>query len=369
MANLTARGVAAAGPGKYADGRGLTLRVTPSGSKRWTVKVSVRGKSVELGLGSWPEVSLADAREKAGEYRALARRGIDPRSARATPTGTFGEAAESWIEAHAPEWTPRTGRSRLSALRRRVASLWEVPVGQITPEAAVRALRASWGKPSGEKLRALCSRVMLAQVAAGNVDRDPFDARLLRHFLPRVGAIHQTTHHEAPDWRELGAMLGRLPESVPGLAVRFLALTATRSNEVRLMGWEDLQDDWKTWVIPPQKTKARRAHRVPLPEAAQAILRAVPKAAPYCFAGRGEGAPLGQDTALRAWKAVGGATLHGLRSAFRDWAAETGEEHTLAELSLGHAGGDVTIRSYRRSDLLEQRRDLLNRWAEVIRKA
>lgn len=372
---LTVAYVKAAAPGRHYDagGHGLILRVTPAGSRRWTWRGTVRGRTVELGLGSAIYVSLREARERAFEYRRLSVSGIDPRVQNHAGL-TFGEAFErvvdiqrrSWKEGSSTEagWR-QTGRDYMSAFANR-------PVADIRAADMLAVVLPIWLEKNSTADRVLrrISTVLKWAVAEGLRHDDPSPA--VRAALPRKNST--TKHRRSIPHAELGGALEQVEkkESWLGirLAIRFLALTATRSGEVRGATWKELDLERKVWFIPGARTKTGRGHRIPLSgQALDVIRRARPLGSGQglVFPGKMAGRPIGRTTMAKLFHGLDlPGTPHGLRSSFRSWAAETDVRREVAEQALGHVVRGQVEAAYQRSDLLEQRREVMQAWADHI---
>ncbi len=394
-------------PGKYFDGQGLFLRVQPNGARQWVQRITIRGKRCELGLGSPPAIPLATARKLALENRGKAMMGGDPIQERhdARAGLTFEAAVERYLaakldefrnEKHKAQW-----RSTLDTYAR--PALGPKLVAEITLQDVLRVLEPIWQSKTetASRLRGRIEAVLSWATVAGHRAGDN-PARWkgnLSEVLPKPSKVAKKKNYPAvalPDaprwWAELAQR-----EGMGARALEFLTLTAARSGEVRGMTWEEIDfGRWDetsaatlattaTWTIPASRMKAERAHRVPLTEEAVAILQSLPRTnSPYVF-----NAPLGgqlsdmtvsavmrrmQEAEVKAGRAgfldqvnKRPAVPHGLRSTFRQWAAEQGFPRDIAELALAHRVGDETERAYQRSDMLERRRDMMAAWAAFLR--
>lgn len=404
---LTARFVdTIATPGKYHDkgGLGLYLRVTGAGSRQWVQRVMARGKRHEIGLGSPPVVTLAMARQAALENKRAIHAGRDPlqerREARAGLT--FADAVDKYLaaklhefrnEKHKKQW-----RSTLDTYA--VPVLGQKRVSEIDTQDVLKALHPIWqGKTeTAKRLRGRIEAVLSWATVAGHRKGDN-PARWkgnLSEILPKPGKVAKTGNQPAlaladvPRW--WADLSGR--DGMTARALQFLALTAARSGEVRGMTWEEVTLPELTeltelttalWVIPASRMKAGRAHRVPLTQEAVALLKALPrmKGSDYVFPAARGGAL--SDMALSACMRrinearYGGdldprsgrpAVPHGLRSTFRDWAAERTEfERDMAEIALAHNVGSTVERAYRRGDMIEKRRQMMAAWARFLKGA
>jgi integrase len=375
MGRLTSRKVETAKPGKYGDGDGLQLAVTPSGAKKWVLRFLWQGKAREMGLGSYPEVGLAEARDKALAGRRLARKGVDPIAERRKDRGipTFGELADEIAdqlaegfrnEKHKAQW-----RMTLTVYAERLRAK---PVDKIETADVLGVLRPIWqAKPeTASRLRGRIERVLNAAKAKGY--RTGENPAAWRGHLENLLAKRQKLtrgHHAAMPYADIPTFVARLREreSVAARALEFAILTAARSGEVLGARWSEIDFEATVWTLPPERMKAAREHRVPLSKRTLAILKEVHEArtGDYVFPGQRTGRPLSVmalEMVLRRMDAD--VTTHGFRSSFRDWAGnETHFPRELAEHALAHVIGDKAEQAYRRSDALGRRRDLMDAWA------
>jgi integrase len=377
MGKLTARKVETAKTGKYGDGGGLQLAVAPTGAKKWVLRFLYRGKAREMGLGSYPEVGLAEAREKALAGRRLARSGVDPIQARKRGEGvpTFGEIADEIAdqlaegfrnEKHKAQW-----RMTLTVY---AEPLRDKPIDKIDTADILAVLRPIWqAKPeTASRLRGRMERVLNAAKAKGyRTGENPAAWRgHLENLLPRQQKLARG-HHAAMPYRDIPAFVARLHErqAVAALALEFAILTAARSGEVLGARWLEIDLDAKVWNIPAERMKAAREHRVPLSEPTLAILTKLSEAkvSDCVFPGQRAGKPLSVMALEMVLRRMGieNATVHGFRSSFRDWAGnETHFPRELAEHALAHVIGDKAEQAYRRSDALARRRELMDAWGQ-----
>ena len=329
-----------------------------------------------MGLGSYPEVSLADAREKALAGRRLARSGVDPIAARkkSERVTTFGELAdeiagrlaEGFRNAkHKAQW-----RMTLTVY---AEPLRAKPVDKIETADVLAVLQPIWqAKPeTASRLRGRIERILNAAKAKGyRTGENPAAWRgHLENLLPKPSPLSRG-HHAAMRYQDVPAFVAKLREreAVAGLALEFAILTAARSGEILGARWFEIDLDAKVWTIPAERMKAAREHRVPLSEPALAILRKVNEAtvSDYVFLGQRPGKPLSVMALEMVLRRMGieEATVHGFRSAFRDWAGnETHFPREVAEHALAHVIGDKAEQAYRRSDALARRRELMDAWA------
>ena len=374
---LTARKVETAGPGKYEDGHGLRLVVSPSGARKWVFRFMRAGKRVEMGLGSATDVSLAQAREKAADARRLVKAGKDPLAVRrAERTGavpTFGEMADHLIESI--EHGFRNAKHRYQwrqTLTQYATQLRPKAVNAITTEDVLECLKPIWkAKPeTASRLRGRIERVLDAAAARGLRSREN-PARWRGHLSSLLPKRQRLTrgHHAAMPFNEVPDFIARLRgmDGIGARALEFAILTAARTGEVINARWSELDMAGKVWSIPAARMKSGREHRVPLCERVVEILNllAAAHAGDFVFPGSRRDQPL-SNMAMRMTARRAGIdyTVHGFRSSFRDWAGErTNFPREVAEAALAHVVGDETERAYRRGDALEKRRALMDAWA------
>ena len=375
MGKLTARKVETAKPGKYGDGGGLQLAVASSGAKKWVLRFLWKGKAREMGLGSYPEVGLAEAREKAMAGRRLARSGIDPIAERKQDrrVPTFGKLADEVVAEQSKGFRNEKHKAQWAVtLREYAAPLRPMPVDAITTEDILAVLKPVWSTKAetASRLRGRIERVLNAAKAKGlRSGENPAAWRgHLENLLPKRQKLTRG-HHAAMPYADVPAFVARLRErdAVAALALEFAILTAARSGEVLGARWREIDFGARIWTIPPQRMKAAREHRVPLSESAFAILEKLGEArvSEFIFPGQGAGRPLAEMVLRRMLRRDADVvTVHGFRSSFRDWAGnETHFPRELAEAALAHVVGDKAEQAYRRSDALEKRRALMEAWA------
>ena len=374
---LSAQFVRNAPPGFYCDGHGLNLKVDPSGARRWVQRLVIRGRARWLGLGGYPLVSLAEARQQAFANRKLARAGGDPlaerRRERRMPT--FEEAAGRVIDLHRPGWRNAKHAAQWEATLRSYAfpHIGHVAIADVTTADVLQILTAIWhDKPeTARRVRQRISAVMKWGVAQGYRSEDPAGAAIGK-ALPQ----HHTTaqHMQALPHREVAGAIAAVRASKAWWATKgafeFLVLTAARSGEVRLATWREFDVETAEWTVPAERMKANREHRVPLCRRATEILsqaHAIGDGREFVFPSM-RGTPLSDMTLSKLVKELGiGAVPHGFRSSFRDWAAEqTGARHDVIEACLAHAVRNSTVAAYARSDLFERRRRLMDTWGEYL---
>lgn len=368
-------------PGVYGDGDGLWLRVHPGGSRNWLF-IYRRGTSrTEIGLGGYGQgtapVSLKRAREKAQEIREALARGEDPRKKKEVPATTFGECVEAVLALKEREWSnPKHGDQWRMTLRQYAKPLHDRPIAAISVDDVVACLTPHWiERPeTANRLRSRIAAVLDYGKARGlrSGDNPAAWAGNLDKLLPRRQKLSRG-HHAAIDYHKVPDTVAALRNArgVSARAVEFLTLTAARSGEVRGAVWGEIDFDAALWVVPAERMKAGQEHRVPLVARAIEILHAQKSRATseLVFGGDRDGRPI-SDTAMT--KALRNAaddptvTLHGMRSAFRDWAGDmTNHPREVAEAALAHTIQGVEA-AYRRKDALAKRRALMEEWASFI---
>src|ERR1700723_1890616 len=371
MGKLTARKVETAKPGKYGDGGGLQLAGAPTGAKKWVLRFLWQGNAREMGLGSYPEVGLAEAREKAIAGRRLARSGVDPIAERKQDrrVPTFGKLADEVVTEQSKGFRNNKHRAQWKmTLETYTAPLRVKAVDAITTEDVLGVLKPIWTTKTetASRLRGRIERVLNAAKAKGHRSgENPAAWRgHLENLLPKRQRLTRG-HHAAMPYADVPAFVARLRErdAVSALALEFAILTAARSGEVLGARWREIDFGARIWTIPPQRMKAAREHRVPLSESAFAILEKLGEArvSEFIFPGQGAGRPLSEMVLRRMLRRDADVvTVHGFRSSFRDWAGnETHFPRELAEAALAHVVGDKAEQAYRRSDALEKRRALM----------
>lgn len=366
---LTATAVRNAKPGKHCDGLGLYLIVSQQHGKSWVWRGTVRGQRREYGLGPASLVTLAEARQLALEYSRIAHKGGDPAELRSRKAPlSLREAVEVYHrETVAPRLAERGAREWLASLEGHVLpALGDRPVADISGADVLAVLGPLWHSApvAARRLRQRVREVLDWCIAAGHRDSvNPVqvaDGGLSRARPP-------VQHRTAIAWRQAPEVYARLRamQEIGAAPVALALLTAARSLEVRGAEWSEIDGDGRLWAIPAERTKTRRPHRVPLSGAALTLLQGLPRRGGLVFPGR-RGLISGSALleALRAASGHAAADVHGLRSAFRDWAGEAAHApREVAEACLAHIPPAVE-RAYARSDLLERRRELMEAWGQ-----
>ena len=360
-------------PGRHPDGETLYLVVSHSGHKSWIQRLVVRGHRHDLGLGPFPLVSLAEARRRAQDNRALARSGGDPMSEKQAAAGvpSFEDLARQHFAENSTSWRNLKRRAQWVTTLETYAfpSLGGLRVNEITRRHVIQTLMPIWtAKRVRQRIRSVMDRAVAMEYVDFNPAGDAINAALPRQ--PSGGA-----HHRALPYGELPAALraardSRAFESAK-LAFEMLALTACRSGEVRGMIWDEVDLQEATWTIPGSRMKAGKPHRVPLSPRAMAILgeaRRLDNGSGLIFPGPRSGGALCDVTFILLIRRLGlDFVPHGLRSSFRDWAAEkTSARHDVVETALAHTVGNATEAAYFRSDLFNLRRALMDEWSAFL---
>lgn len=385
-------------PGKYPDGGNLYLRVrkstrnikTDAVTKSWLFRYSRFGKDTWLGLGPYPDVTLSEARDFATNERRKKWQGIDPLTAKlarrtAARTAhenmlTFAECAELYIESQAPGWSnPKhieQWRSTLINLAGPI--IGRLPVDQIDTALIMRCVEPLWTTKTetASRLRGRIESVLDWSAVRGyRKGNNP--ARWRGHLdklLPRPSQVARVKHHAALPYTDAGAFMRELrsDKGVAARALEFTILTAARTNEVIQAQWLEFDLDRNTWVVPAERMKSKRSHRVPLSVAAVAVLTALKgRDKTYVFPGHKRRSHLSNAAMMQVLKRMKrtGITVHGFRSTFRDWCAEsTNYSADVAEMALAHTLRDKTEAAYRRGDLFEKRARLMADWARYCSK-
>jgi len=391
---LTARGVVSlTSKGRYADGGGLYLQVDGNGGKQWIFRfqvkteAGVRLRRVEMGLGSIKKVSLTSARDLAAQHRATVGAGLDPlKIKRAAPalaqseelaklSRTFEAVALAMLATKDAGWRNDKHRAQWrTTLATYAASLSMMDVADVKTEHVLKCLQPIWStKPeTASRVRGRIEAVLNAARARGLTPEDRANpARWkghLDHLLPKRSKLSRG-HHPALAWRDLPGFVLQLRkrEAVAARALEFIILTAARSGEVRGMTWDEVDFAQAVWVVPAERMKATKAHRVPLSHSALAVLANMGAVKPGGFVFPNDKGRAMSDMVFKALferMQAGHITAHGFRSSFRDWA---GDATTFArediEAALAHRIADKAEAAYRRGDALEKRRKIMEAWA------
>ena len=395
---LDAQTVKHAKAGRHADGGGLYLLVKPSGAKSWVFRFMLNGKSRDLGLSRCPEavalmekhgkeeLTLAQAREVAAIYRFKVKAGIDPLAERQEAAAqaaaerqeqeaaqiTFREMAERYIAAQEGTWRNAKHRQqwRNSIGTYAYPVIGDIAVADVETKHVLAVIEPIWkAKPeTASRVRGRIEAILdAAKVRGYRAGDNPARWRgHLAQLLPGRKKLSRG-HHKAVPYSALPELIGQLRarSAVAALALEFTIMTAARTGEVIGATWGEVDMDAATWVVPAARMKAGREHRVPLPPRAIEILVETHKiGGDYLFTGQRGGPMSGMAMAMLLRRMNVDATVHGMRSCFRDWAAEcTGYPHEVCEMALAHTIANRTEAAYRRGDLFEKRRRLMTEWA------
>lgn len=362
-------------PGRHSDGGRLYLFIDDSGRRRWIFMYTRVGKRTELGLGSGRDLSLANARTEAAALRAILVNGGDPRAERAKDdhVPTFGESADTYVKAMRPSWRNEKHAAQwVMTLTRYAEPMRGKPVDEITTQDVLDVLQPLWQRTpeTAERLRGRIENVLDAAKARGHRSGEN-PARWRGHLdqlLPKRQRLSRG-HHKALAYEALPLFLADLRgrDSVAALALEFLILTAARSGEVLGAQADEIDLEKGVWTIPAERMKAGREHRVPLSLRAIDIVEAMQALGrpPYLFPGPKPKAPLSSMAmAMLLRRMKSDITVHGFRSTFRDWASETTSfPHEVCEMALAHTIANKAEAAYRRGDLFDKRRNLMDAWA------
>lgn len=380
---LTKKLVDNLGPGRHGDGAGLYLVVDPSGARRWIVRVTVKGQKnrkgaplrTDFGLGGADIVTLYQARDRALEYRRMAKSGLNPRFNAQRDVPTFEELARQVHIDRLPTWkNPKHGQQWLNTLRDYAfPKIGRMPVDSIGQPEVLMCLSPIWTEKH-ETARRLAQRVKavldVAKSSGFREGENPVTAVKEAGVLPKVKA--KPAHHDAMPWSDVPAFYAELEArtATAAKALQFTILSACRTSEVLSMTWVEVDTDARLWTIPAQRMKTGMQHRVPLTDEMLRILEPMrAMASTYVFEGQKRHRPLSNMSMLMLLRRMGreAFTVHGFRSTFRDWAAEVaGAPREVAEAALAHQFGTDVERAYARSDLLERRRKLMFRWSAFL---
>lgn len=378
---LSARKVETAKPGRHGDGRGLFLYVKATGSRSWVLRYQVQGRRRDLGLGAYPDVSLAMARERAAEARRLIANGEDPiaKKQQAQPK-TFKEAALELIESKRPGWkNAKHAAQWASTLESYVfPKIGQGQVAKIETADVIGALTPIWtDKPeTASRVRQRIEAVIDYATALGIRSGDN-PARWrghLDHLLPKPKKVRAVKHHPALPHGQIADFMVDLAlrEGVAARALGFTILTASRSGETRGMTWAEVDLENRLWTIPTARMKAGKEHRVPLSDAALAYLGSRRDDNALVFESEAKpGRPISDMSMTAVLRRMNRTeiTVHGFRSTFRDWAGETtGFPREVIEAALAHGIKNKAEAAYARSDLFDKRRDLMDSWAAAATK-
>lgn len=365
---------------------GLALKVSAGGSRSWILRATIGTKRRDIGLGPYPAVTLADARKAARAKRVQIESGVDPvadarerqnalRAAQAAEL-TFAQAAQKFIAAKSSEWDNHKHARQWTATLEVYAfpQIGRVAVRDVELPHVLAVLEPIWTEKTetASRLRGRIEQVLDWAAARGYRD-GPNPARWRGHLdklLARPTKVKRVQHHRALPFADMPSFMERLrtQTGIGARALEFLILTAARSGEVRGANWSEIDLEHGIWVVPAERMKARREHRVPLSEAAVSLLEAQPRlAGTNLVFPSARLRPLSDMTLSAIMKRMKvDAVPHGFRSTFRDWVGEqTNFPHEVAEMALAHTIPNKAEAAYRRGDLFEKRRKLMQAWAQA----
>jgi integrase len=380
-------------PGLFADGGNLYLQVTGDGAnhvaKSWVYRYQLGGRRRDMGLGSVENYTLAEAREKVREARRLVAEGIDPiekrraeRAAQAIADAkamTFKDCAEAYIQAHQAGWRSVRHAAQWSTTLRDYAYpvFGSLPVASIDVGLVMKAIEPIWTMKAetASRLRGRIEAVLdWAKTRGYRAGENP--ARWkghLENLLPKKAKVAPVVHHAALAYAKITTFVAglRQQESVAARVLEFAILTATRSGKARAVRWDEIDLKASLWTIPGARTKAGKEHRVPLSDAAMAIVEAMAaiKSCDFVFAGMKPNTCVAERTIPALLERMGrrDLTAHGFRSTFSDWAAEqTSFPSEVREMALAHTVGNKVEAAYRRGDLFDKRRQIMDAWARFV---
>jgi integrase len=370
-------------PGRYAVGEGAYLQISQWGTKAWIFRYQRDGQQRHMGLGPASLITMAEARDKAREARRALLDGGDPLTAKRqrraqarlqAATGvTFKQAAERMMASHGAAWRNPKHRQqwRNTLATYAYPNFGELSVAAIDTGLILKALEAIWNeKPeTAGRVRGRIEAVLDWARARGYRESEN-PARWRGHLdklLPNRRKVRAVKNHPALPYAELPTFMAelRVRNSTSARALEFTILTAARTGEVIGAKWAEIDLKAGVWIVPPQRMKAGKEHRVPLSERAVELLSALPREGEFVFMGGRAGKPLSNMAMLELIRGMKpGFVPHGFRSTFRDWAAErTPYPSEVVEMALAHAIESKVEAAYRRGDLFQKRRGLMEEWA------
>jgi integrase len=369
-------------PGRHSDGQGLFFRVLDANKAYFVYRYRVNGRERETSIGPFPELSLAEARERHSELRKMVKTDkLDPvaekraaKTAQPSTKPSFGQMADLHIETHEGAWrNPKHRRQWVKTLGEYCAPIRDKPVDQIGTSDVLAVLRPIWNDipESASRLRGRIEVVLDAARALGHIDTDRANcARWKGHLdklLPKPAKLTRG-HHAALPYADLPSFWMKLAEidTTASRALAFTILTCARTSEVLHATWDEISFGYAIWRVPPQRMKMNEPHDVPLSEQALRLLGDTGRGKnPFIFAGRPH-QPLSTMAMAMLLRRMGvDATVHGFRSAARSWMADQGVAFELAEACLAHATGGV-VAAYQRSPMVERRRPTMQAWSDFV---
>ena len=373
-------------PGIYTDGNTLNLRITEMGTKSWVQRISIEGRQRNIGLGAYPAVGLAEARQKARDNAKAVREGHNPiedkKQARKeaeerASVKPFWEIAQKVIDIKKPHWDSYKTEQRWTNnfLFYVVPIIGHKRLRDITRDDILEILEPIWLTKisTSKRIRQTISNVFDYAIAKNWCKDNPADKAILQILPQRPKS--ETNHHKSMPYEDVPAALITIRESTADdltkLAIEFLTLTAARSKEVRLACWNEIDQKTRKWIVPAEHMKARKEHRVPLTDRMITILEEAAALHPskdLIFPNRNRGKPFSDSTFSKLFREKEIETVpHGLRSCFRNWTMEQpNTDHVMAEIALSHEVGTEVQQAYATSDMFEKRRDMMQGWTNFI---
>ena len=367
-------------PGRYADGNNLYLEIDKSGARRWTLRVTVLGRRRDMGLGGVSTVSLEEARELAYQYKKIARSGGDPILERQKNKGlqtTLIYCAKKVHQINLPTWkNQKFAKQWFSSLEHHVfPTIGKLPISQVTSADILRVLTPIWNTKgdTAKKIKQRLRMIIKWARAQGYFQGDD-PVELAEQALPKQ--LKSDDHHKSLEFEKLPEMISNLKKSKISLptklALEFTILSACRTNEVLNAKWEEIDLTKLVWSIPSERMKGGKVHQVPLTDRMTVILNDCKKLKTnndLLFPSEINGEALSNNTMRLALKKrlKIDATVHGMRSSFKDWASETTNfANEVSEMALAHTISNKTELAYRRRTLIEKRRQLMQRWSDYL---
>jgi integrase len=378
-------------PGYYNDGAGLYLQVSKTGTKSWIFRFKIVGRSTEMGLGALHTITLAQAREHAKACRESLLAGVNPLESRnakklsaaldRVKAMTFDQCARAYIDAHKGSWKHEKHVAQWEASLRNYVSpiIGELPVASIDTPLVMKVLQPIWETKTetATRVRSRMQNILdWATVSKFRAGENPARWRgHLDHLLANPTKVAKVTHLAALPWQEIGAFMVdlRQRQGSGARALEFAILTAARSNEVRGAQWSEIDLTAALWTIPAERMKGGREHRVPLSTSALALLSSMPDVGEHVFPGLSGDTSMSDATLTAVLRRMDRSdiTVHGFRSTFRDWCSESlanSFPREVCEHALAHSLPDKVEAAYRRGDLIEKRKVLMQVWADYCAK-
>jgi len=366
---------------------GLYINVKKTGARSWIQRVMIGGRLREIGLGSFPSVTLEQARQRARDIRQQVWEGIDPLADRRSAQEklrsdearrlTFDAAARECHKTKVHEFrNAKHGRDWLNSLEMYASpSMGSLPVQDIDLPHIVGALKPIWTDKTEtatrvrQRIEAVLSWATVSGYRSG--DNPARWKGNLEFVLAKPTKIHKVKHYPALAWHEVGSFMASLRkrDGMGARALEFAILTAARSGEVRLATWDEVDLQSKLWTIPGERMKTGRVHRVPLSDPVVALLEALPRfeGSPYVFPAIRGGALSDMSISAVCRRMKVAAVPHGFRSTFKDWCrSSTAYADEVSELALAHVSSDQTRAAYARDELLPKRASLMRDWATYL---